>query len=133
MTASARHVGEGMRHEVDVNGRHAVVTDEPERLGGSDAGPAPHELLPAALAACTSTTIASYAERKGWKLGELSVDVTYDPESEPRRFEVVVHLPSGLSPEQVARIERVAGRCPVRRALEAGASFAERVEQSAAA
>ena len=32
-TATATRVGEGLRHEVDVNGRHAIVTDEPERLG----------------------------------------------------------------------------------------------------
>ena len=30
--------------EVEVNGRHTIVTDEPEGLGGTDQGPAPHEL-----------------------------------------------------------------------------------------
>ncbi len=43
MTATARRVGNSLEHEVDVNGRHTIVTDEPERLGGSDLGPAPHE------------------------------------------------------------------------------------------
>jgi putative redox protein len=47
MTAVARSIDGGLRHEVDVNGRHVIVTDEPERLGGPDAGPAPHELLAA--------------------------------------------------------------------------------------
>jgi uncharacterized OsmC-like protein len=44
-----------------IDGRHRLTTDEPERLGGSDRGPAPHELLPAALAACVATTIRTYA------------------------------------------------------------------------
>ncbi|MFN8132391.1 MAG: OsmC family protein [Solirubrobacteraceae bacterium] len=126
-TASARHAGSGLRHEVDVNGRHVLVTDEPASLGGTDTGPAPHELLPAALAACISTMIALYAQRKEWDLGEVQVDVEYDHESEPRRFDVAVRLPGGLSPDQIARLERVARTCPVRRALAAGSVFDERI------
>ena len=45
-TATARRTGTGLRHEIDVNGRHTIVTDEPESLGGTDTAPAPHELLP---------------------------------------------------------------------------------------
>ncbi|HVP02802.1 MAG TPA: OsmC family protein [Solirubrobacteraceae bacterium] len=126
-TASARSIGGGLRHEVDVNGRHMIVTDEPQSLGGTDAGPAPHELLPAMLASCISTMIVLYAQRKGWELGDVSVDVDYDYESEPRRFDVRVHLPAGLGDEQVARLTRVANTCPVRRALEAGFHFEERI------
>lgn len=126
-TASARHAGSGLRHEVGVNGRHVLVTDEPASLGGTDTGPAPHELLPAALAACISTMIALYAQRKEWDLGEVQVDVEYDHESEPRRFDVAVRLPGGLSPDQIARLERVARTCPVRRALAAGSVFDERI------
>ena len=29
-----------------------------------------------------------YAARKGWELGELRVDVDYDNEADPRRFDV---------------------------------------------
>jgi putative redox protein len=126
-TASARRTGTGLRHEVDVNGRHTLVTDEPESLGGADGGPAPHELLPAALASCISTMIALYAQRKEWDLGEIRVDVEYDHQAEPRRFEVTVRLREGLSSDQVARLQRVARTCPVRRALEAGSVFDERI------
>lgn len=49
MTAAARAINGGLRHEVEVNGRHTIMTDEPERLGGTDLGPAPHELLPTML------------------------------------------------------------------------------------
>jgi putative redox protein len=126
-TASARRIGNTLRHEVDVNGRHTIVTDEPESLGGTDTGPAPHELLPATLASCISTMIALYAQRKGWEIGELRVDVDYDHESEPRCFDVTVHLPEGLSDDQVMRLTRVADTCPVRRALEAGFAFEERI------
>jgi putative redox protein len=123
LTATACRVGGGLRHEVDVNGRHTIVTDEPASLGGGDTAPAPHELLPATLAACISTMIALYAQRHGWELRELSVDVAYDPESAPRRFEISLVLPDDLSAAQVQRLQRVAATCPVRRALEASFSF----------
>ncbi len=127
MTATANRVGDGLMHVVDVNGRHTITTDEPERLGGSDRGPAPHELLAATLASCIATMIAVYAKNRDWDIGETSVGVDYDPDSVPRRFAIEIHLPEELTPEQQARLERVAETCPVRRALEAGFAFEERV------
>lgn len=126
-TASARRIDDTLRHEIDVNNRHTIITDEPVALGGDDAGPAPHELLPATLAACISTVVSMYAHNKGWQLSQLSVDVEYDHESIPRHFDVVVHLPVGLTPDQIERLRRVADSCPVRRAMEAGFSFDEQI------
>ncbi len=127
MTAVARSVEGGLRHEVDVNGRHVIVTDEPERLGGTDAGPAPHELLPAMLASCVSTMIVLYARTRDWGIGDVRVEVVYDTEPTPRHVDVRVHLPEGLTSEQVSRLRRVADTCPARRALEAGFTFDEQV------
>jgi putative redox protein len=127
MTATARRVGNTLTHEVDVNGRHMIVTDEPEALGGSDQGPAPHELLAAMLASCIATTIAMYAQKRNWDIGEIAVDVNYDADSVPRHVAVHVHLPEGLTPDQHRRLARVAETCPVRRALEAGFAFEERI------
>lgn len=127
MKATARRVGATLKQEVDVNGRHAIATDEPLSIGGTDEGPAPHELLPAALAACISSMVALYAQKRDWDIGEISVDVDYDPETSPRRVIAVLHLPDDLSAEQVRRLERVAEKCPVRRALETGFSFEEQV------
>ena len=127
MTATARRVGDTLRHEVDVNGRHVIVTDEPERLGGTDEGPAPHELLAAMLASCVATMISLCAQKRGWDIGEIAVDVNYDSESVPRRVVVDVHLPDDLTPDQRRLLERVAQTCPARRALETGFTFEERV------
>ena len=131
-TASARRIGETLQHEVDVNGRHTIMTDEPESLGGTDTASAPHELLPATLASCISTMIALYAQRKGWDVRGLRVDVDYDNDALPRRFDVTVHLPDGLTEDQIARLTRVADTCPVRRALEGGFVFEERIVASPA-
>ena len=126
-SASSRPLGDGLSNEVDVNGRHTITTDEPVSLGGTDRGPAPHELLPAALASCIATTVVSYARNRGWNAEGLVVDVDYDTDASPSHFEVAVQLPEGLSPEQVRRLKRVAASCPVRRALEGGFGFEERV------
>jgi putative redox protein len=126
-TATARSVGGSLRHEVDVNGRHTLVTDEPERLGGEDAGPAPHELMAAMLASCASTMVVLYAQRHDWRLDDVRVDVSYDADVTPRRVEMSVHLPPGLEPAQIQRLQRVAVACPARRALESGFTFDEEV------
>jgi putative redox protein len=127
MTATARPVDGTLRHEVDVNGRHMIITDEPERLGGTDTGPAPHELLAAMLAACASTMIAMYAKARGLEIGGLQVDVEYDAESTPRHVRLVVHVPPGLRAEHAERLRRIANTCPAKRALEAGFTFAEEI------
>lgn len=127
MTATARAIDGGLRHAVDVNGRHTIITDEPERLGGTDLGPAPHELLPAMVASCVSTMINLYARNRGWELGDVSVEVVYDPEPTPRRALVRVCLPPGLTDAQIKRLRKVAETCPARRALEAGFAFDEQI------
>ena len=78
------------------------------------------------LAACAQTMVAMYAQRRGWDLGETSVEVRYDPDSVPRRIAIELRLPAGLSEEQRRRLERVAATCPARRALEVGFTFEER-------
>jgi putative redox protein len=125
LTATARSSGDTLRQEILVDGRHRLVTDEPEKLGGTDTGPAPHELFPAALAGCVATTIRIYARTKGWTLGELEVAVDYDHKSVPRRFDVTVTVSENLTAEQRERIERAIRTCPLRRSIEAGIEFHE--------
>jgi putative redox protein len=133
LTATARSIPGTLRQEVVIDGQHRLITDEPERLGGEGSGPAPHELFPAALASCISTTLVMYARTKGWELGEVSVAVDYDNRSTPRRFEVAVQLGGDLTDEQLHRLEKVAASCPVRRAVEAGVEFVETIARRASA
>lgn len=127
MTATARSIDGGLAREVDVNGRHTIMTDEPAGVGGSDRAPAPHELLPAMLASCVSTMLSIYARNRGWDIGGAQVRVVYDPDSAPRGIDVAIDLPADLGPDRVRRLEHVARTCPVRRALEAGFEFHESV------
>lgn len=128
LTATARSVPGTLRQELLIDGTHRLTTDEPEALGGEGSAPAPHELLPAALAACISTTLVMYGRTKDWDLGDVTVDVDYDHRTTPRRFEILIRLSGDLSDEQLERLEKVASACPVRSAIEAGIEFAERIE-----
>jgi putative redox protein len=125
LTAQARRIGSTLKNEIDVNHRHTIITDEPADLGGTDEGPAPHELLAAALAACVATMIELYAVRRDWGLGSVTVDVDYEPEASPRRVETTIELAGDLADEQADRLLRVARTCPLRRALESDFSFEE--------
>lgn len=128
LTASAHSVPGTLRQRVVIDGRHRLVTDEPVDIGGEGSAPAPHELFPAALAACVSTTLVMYARRKNWQLDEVQVDVDYDHRSTPRRFDIDIQLAGDLAAEQVEMLEKVAAACPVRRAIESGIEFVEHIE-----
>jgi len=127
LIATARSIPGTLRQEVVIDGKHRLITDEPKRVGGEGSGPAPHELFPAALASCVSTTLVMYARTKNWELGVVSVTVDYDNRSTPRRFDVAIELGGDLTDDQLRRLEKVAASCPVRRAVEAGIEFVETI------
>ena len=111
---------EGYAHDVEIDGRHRLRVDEPESGGGTDSGPSPTRVLGASLAACTAITIEMYADRKGWRLGALEVEVEMEYDGPvPNEFTVTLRLSGGLTEEQLERLRVVAGKCPVHRALAA--------------
>jgi putative redox protein len=130
MHATARRTDRSFRHSVQVRD-HQIVVDEAADSGGDDAGPDPQELLAVSLASCTAITIEMYANRKGWDIGPVEVDVEYSPSErgKPTRFEMVLRLQDGLSEEQVQRLRVIAAKCPVHRTLDGEVMFEERVER----
>jgi putative redox protein len=110
---------------------HQLVADEPRGQGGEDEGPSPEELLAASLASCSAITIEMYAQRKGWEVGPVEVEVQYTPAERgcPTKFDLVLHLPARLSDEQVANLRVIAAKCPIHRTLDGEVMFTERVER----
>ena len=129
MKATARRNGGKFRHDIDIR-QHEMQADEPKDHGGDDAAPNPQELLAASLASCTAITMEMYAERKGWDVAGLAVDVEYSPAERgcPTRFELVMKLPAHLSEDQVEKLQVIAAKCPVHRTLEGEVMFDERFE-----
>jgi putative redox protein len=124
---------EGYAHDVELEG-HELRVDEPEDAGGTDSGPRPTQLLGASLAGCIAITVEMYANRKGWDVGAVEVDVemSYDGPV-PTDFEVGLKLPGHLDEEQRRRLLIIATKCPVHKVLagEAHVKVVERLEEAA--
>lgn len=122
-------------------GRHGLLADESEAIGGNDFGPSPYELLNAALGACTAMTLRMYADRKEWDLQEVKVHLTYERsyfddcqtcEDGPQKldhFERVIELKGNLNEEQKAKLLAIANKCPVHRTLHSETQFSTKIKE----
>ncbi|MBA4110342.1 MAG: osmotically inducible protein C [Leptothrix sp. (in: Bacteria)] len=101
-------------------GGHALVSDEPQALGGANAGPAPYDLLLASLGACTAITLRMYADRKAWPLESVEVGLHFSRgEDGAGKIDRTLSI-AGLDDEQAARLLDIAERTPVTLTLKGG-------------
>ena len=120
---------DGYRTEVRA-GHHALLADEPTRLGGTDTGPNPYEYLLAALGACTTITMRMYANHKGLPLEAVNVRLSHQKvhardcqecESETGKVDIMDReleiIGPELTSEQRQSIAAIADKCPVHRTL----------------
>lgn len=131
-----RETGSGKFQQDVFSGRHRLVADEPQSVGGLDAGPSPYDFLSIALGACTGMTLRMYASHKGIELGKITVDVTHGQvhaedcaECEGRegridRFERRISVEGGVPPGLEDKIVEIADKCPVHRTLKSVSAIA---------
>src|SRR5580704_4250084 len=118
----------GFAQEISA-GQHHLKSDEPVSAGGTDTGPAPYDLLLAALGSCTSMTLGMYARRKGWPLEEVTVNLRHskihasdctDCEAKNSMLDRIdrdIHVTGSLTMEQRSKLLEIADKCPVHRTL----------------
>ncbi|MBG6187564.1 OsmC family protein [Flavobacterium sp. CAN_S2] len=96
-----------------------IISDEPKSSGGQDLGFAPNELLASSLAACTAITLRMYANRKGWELTDVKVEVSFETNSVENKFKIVrdIQLLGNLDEDQQARLLIIADKCPIHKIL----------------
>ena len=104
-------------------GKYRLTADEPAALGGGGPGPAPYDLLLGSLGACTAITLRMYAERKGWALDGVTIDLAHRKEGKRSKIERRLHLFGDLDDEQRARLADIAERTPVTLTLKEGADI----------
>lgn len=121
--------GEGLFPQWVAAGFHRIRADEPLAAGGTDSGPAPYDLLLAALGTCTNMTLKLYADRKGWVIERLETRLRHDrihaedcAECESRtgmvdRIERRITVEGPLDAAQRAKLAEIADKCPVHRTL----------------
>ncbi len=98
-------------------GGHRLRADEEPAKGGDNSGPAPHELLLAALGSCTAMTLKVYAERKGWPLQDVRVTLNGATGEGGLVITRDIVLDGNLDAEQRQRLIEIADKCPVHKTL----------------
>jgi putative redox protein len=113
------------------SGNHRFVADEPVAGGGAGAGPSPFDLVLSGLAACTAMTLRMYAERQGWTVANIDVDIRYDvvDDGDPSIVRTIT-LPADLPDEQRDRLAEIAERTPVTKAIRSGTPIATSMRAS---
>jgi len=98
-------------------GKHTLLSDAAEALGGENSGPEPHDLLAAALAACTALTVTMYAKRKGMALDDVRVRIEHGQVDGAYELQRHIGFVGALSGEERARLLDIANKCPVHKTL----------------
>jgi uncharacterized OsmC-like protein len=114
----------GMLHCSATHGPSGVVlaTDAPLDNQGKGESFSPTDLVATALGTCIATTMAIVAERHQLELKGMTVRVTKEMASEPRRIghlTAEVHIPLPADHPQRELLEKTALGCPVHRSLSA--------------
>lgn len=118
------------RYQQEVRiGQHQLLADEPESMGGDNAGPDPMDFVLTGLGACTAITLRMYAEKKGLDITRITVSLEHrrNPEGK-HQVERVVSVEGKLTDEQRARLLEIANRCPTHLALQQPMEVTTRLE-----
>src|ERR1700674_4904081 len=93
-----------------------IETDAPKEIGGKGEAFSPTDLLGCSLATCIATTLAIYAQRKGWDLRGMRLEVNKKMVDQPSRrighLGITIWIPQTFSEEDKQTLERVAHSCP---------------------
>ena len=109
--------GEGPLQQKLTTGDLHFLSDAYISNGGNGTGPTPHELLGAALAACTSMTLKMYAGRKSMNLDNAIVTVDIERVNDVETFLRDIQLQGKLTLEEKNRLIEIANKCPIHKAL----------------
>jgi uncharacterized OsmC-like protein/predicted DsbA family dithiol-disulfide isomerase len=108
------------RRQVVTVGPHELVADLPRDEDGDDAGPAPYDLLLAALGACTAMTVQWSAQKHHLRLERVEVRLSQSRTEGGHLFRRSVSVEGDLSEADRRVLQHAAEACPVARTLTHG-------------
>lgn len=114
-----RQPGALLAQRVQIRG-HTLLADVSEAEGGGDAGPSPHDLYDAALAACKALTVMWYARKKGIAVDEIHTSIEHDNSLERSgvyKLSARLQISGALTDAQLDELEKVAMKCPVHKLM----------------
>lgn len=123
-TATKIHASIGLEPyatRISIRG-HVITGDETIENGGKNLGPTPTEFVLSGLAACTASTLKMYADRKGWSIERINVELSIHTDkhadgTQTSHINRVIHFEGSLTEEQRARLLQIAEKCPVHKLL----------------
>lgn len=113
------HIGKEL-YKTDIkSATNTIIADEPVAVNGKDLGFAPKELLASSFGACTAITLRMYADRKGWDLSDVKVEVNLEWNEEKSKTVInrKIALFGTLDDSQRERLLKVANGCPIHKIL----------------
>ena len=135
------HIGKDHYKTVMTAEPHELIADEPESHGGEDLGPDPYDYLLMALGSCTVITCRMYADRKGWPVDEIMVELLHSKihaedcedceqkEGKIDHIEKELILKGDLTDEQRQRMLEISEKCPVNRTLKSELKMSNKLGQ----
>jgi len=125
---------EGFKSVIDNGRAHSVVTDLPEKLGGTDKGPTALELAVMGLAGCISTIFTLVAKKMKVQVEALEVEVEAekpDTAATITSATVITKVKSPADEETIKKVyELTLKNCPVGVLFEkAGVKVTHKVEK----
>lgn len=100
-----------------ITGKHTILADEPESLGGKDRGPDAGDLLRMSLATCTAITLRMYVNRKEWSVNEIRVHVSSEKINRTTVFHRSIEIDGNVDEAQRQRMINIANACPIHKTL----------------
>ncbi|MDX2250855.1 MAG: OsmC family protein [Nitrospira sp.] len=110
---------DGTRYDI-MSGKHRIVTDQPIKDGGQDAGMSPVELFVGSVASCVAYFVGRFCARHNISRDGLSIDAEWAMAENPHRvgrIDVIIHLPHRIPAELKERLLKVAHGCTVHQSI----------------
>lgn len=100
-------------------GDHRIMTDQPEKNGGSNSAPAPYDLFVASIATCAGFYVQSYCDNKNIDASgiEIVLKATRDDKNVINGFVTTIQVPAEFPEKLYGALEKVAAQCAVKKTI----------------